>query len=100
MILSHDWGNGIERERSRRRRLKLNMLKFPNPPYFFQNIEGRTDRSSYSRVYASLRLRGAQIPNEFVHGRFLLQAGRRDEKANWTRNYLKLLKGLKRICQP
>jgi len=39
MILSHDWGNGIARKRSRRRRLKLNMLKFPNPPYFFQNIE-------------------------------------------------------------
>ena len=36
---SHDWGNGIVRSRSRRRRLKPNMLKFPNPAYFFQNIE-------------------------------------------------------------
>ena len=44
-----------------------------------------------------LWLRGPQIPNEVTSGRFLLQAGRRDEKANWTRNYLKLLKGLKQI---
>ena len=37
----------------------------------------------HSRVYASLRLRGPQIPNEFTYGRFLLQAGRCDEKADW-----------------
>ncbi|HHT9114038.1 MAG TPA: hypothetical protein ACFYD0_12020 [Candidatus Wunengus sp. YC65] len=69
------------------------------------NTGGRTcpediPRYPHPRVYASLRLRSAQIPNEFTHGRFLLQAGRCDEKADRTRNYLKLWKGLKRICQP
>ena len=36
-------------------------------------------------------------PNNVATHRFLLQAWRCDEKTNWIRNYLKLLKGLKRI---